>query len=335
MPTANRPARLAALARTYAQLGALTEYQWSSGASRLQGPRLALCRAAAGAKSEIARQRCAARAFVRALVGRHDLALADLDAASRLAEETKDATPAPSWLPVIDAYLKSDRKRLATSDGPHARLAALLDMMLVEYPHRTRVMVRAAHDLAARDADCMLAYDAICQNGQLGELHVATVAGPEVFTKIFPEKLEVAGFAARDGQRAVGPGPRRAGLGRRPSPVRDVPATTRASRRGAFWRIWPARPASCRPSAGWTSWRTCGTCRRSTPSKSSGRSSRGTASTLCLAIHCPPSPGGRPGADRDGRVASTWPRWSRPSDRLIDALRDQALPPGTTPGVRR
>ena len=183
------PSRLAALARTYAQLGALTEYQWSS-AHRVFKARALLYAERLLARSPRSPFALRSRAFVRALVGRHDLALADLDAAGRLAEETKDATPAPSWLPVIDAYLKSDRKRLATSDGPHARLAALLGMMLVEYPHRTRVMVRAAHDLAARDADCMLAYDAICQNGQLGELHVATVAGPEAFTKIFPEKLK-------------------------------------------------------------------------------------------------------------------------------------------------
>ena len=148
------------------------------------------------------------------MVGRHDQALADLDAASRLAEETKDATAAPSWLPVIDAYLKADRKRLASVKGRHARLAALLSMMTIEFPHRTRVIAQAARDLVSltierdlpavqtrgiaqvardlpkRDADCALAWDAICQNGQLGELHVATVAGPEVFTKLFPAKLK-------------------------------------------------------------------------------------------------------------------------------------------------
>ena len=63
-------------------------------------------------------------------------------------------------------------------------------MMTIEYPRRTRVMVQAAGDLANCDADCTLAFDAICQNGQLGELHVATVAGPDVFTKLFPSKLK-------------------------------------------------------------------------------------------------------------------------------------------------
>jgi uncharacterized protein HemY len=183
------PARLAALARAYAQLGALTEYQWSP-AHRAFKARALLYAERLMARSPRSPTALRTRAFVRALVGRHDQALADLDAASRLAAEAKDATPAPSWLPVIEAYLKSDRKRLAAQDGPHARLAALLNLMIVEYPHRTRVAAQASRDLAGRDADCCLAYDAICRNGQLGELHVATVAGPQVFSKLFPEKLK-------------------------------------------------------------------------------------------------------------------------------------------------
>jgi tetratricopeptide (TPR) repeat protein len=183
------PTRLAALARAYAQLGALTEYQWSP-AHRVFKARALIYAERLLARSPRSPAALRSRAIVWALVGRHDQALADLDAADRLAKVTNDPTPAPSWLPVIDAYLKSDRKRLATADGPHAKLAALLGMMTVEYPHRTRVMAKAARDLADRDADCCLAYDAICQNGQLGELHIATVAGPEAFAKFFPAKLK-------------------------------------------------------------------------------------------------------------------------------------------------
>ena len=36
---------------------------------------------------------------------------------------------------MIDAYLKADRKRLAAiKDGPPAKLASLLSLMIVEYP---------------------------------------------------------------------------------------------------------------------------------------------------------------------------------------------------------
>ena len=39
------------------------------------------------------------------------------------------------------------------------------------------------------DADCYRAYDTICQNGDLGDLHMATVTGPLAFTKLFQLKL--------------------------------------------------------------------------------------------------------------------------------------------------
>ena len=80
------PARLAALARAYAQLGVLTEYQWSP-AHRVFKARALLYAERldrAGPRSPAPALR--SRAFVRALVGRHDLALADLDEANKLDE---------------------------------------------------------------------------------------------------------------------------------------------------------------------------------------------------------------------------------------------------------
>ena len=250
------PGRLAALARALRAARHADRVPVEPGASRFQGPRVALCRAAAGAEPEIPRRAAqpgpSSGPWSAATTWRWPTSTRP----SRLAEETKDATPAPSWLPVIDAYLKSDRKRLATPDGPHARLAALLGMMLVEYPHRTRVMVQAAQRPGG--SRCRLhacAYDAICQNGQLGELHVATVAGPAVFTKTLPEKLKSLDSLPATVKQPLdrnrdepdaGRGPRHGGR----------PARMRGSCRGASWRTWPARPASCRPIAGCTSWRT-------------------------------------------------------------------------------
>jgi hypothetical protein len=89
------PSRLAALARTYAQLGALTEYQWSS-AHRVFKARTLLLAQRLLARSPRSPFALRSRAFVRALVGRHDQALADLVAAGRLAEATKDRCWAPS-----------------------------------------------------------------------------------------------------------------------------------------------------------------------------------------------------------------------------------------------
>ncbi len=182
-------ARLAALARAYAQLGTLTEYQWSP-AHRVFKARALLYAQRLAARNPSSAAALRGRGFVWALVGRHDLALADLEAANRMAGESKDASQAPSWLPVIDAYLKADREQLAKTEGRHSRLAALLGMMSIQYPRRTRLLATTAVDLAKHNPDCTLAYDAIFQNGQLGELHVSTVAGPEAFTKLFPDRLK-------------------------------------------------------------------------------------------------------------------------------------------------
>jgi tetratricopeptide (TPR) repeat protein len=183
------PARLAALARAYAQLGVLTEYQWSP-AHRAFKARALLYAERLLAQDPGSSWALRNRAFVRALVGLHYVALDDLAEANKRDKAAKDASPAPSWLPVIEAYLKNDRKRLEIKGGPHAKLAALLSMLAVEYPAETRVLVQAARDVVGVDADCNRAYDAICENGRLGDLHIATVVGPDTFTKLFPTKLK-------------------------------------------------------------------------------------------------------------------------------------------------
>ena len=191
------PARLAVLARAYAQLGVLTEFHWHP------AHRIFKARALLYAERLVARpgQRNPAegletRAFVRALVGRHDLALADLDAATQAAKGAS-APPAPGASSVapalrllIDAYLKGDRSRLAIKNRPEDRLASLLTLMAVEYPPRTRLLIESARAVLELDADCYRAYDAICQNGDLGDLHMATESGPVAFSKLLPVKLK-------------------------------------------------------------------------------------------------------------------------------------------------
>ncbi len=132
------------------------------------------------------------RAFVLALVGRHDLALADPDAATRTAKGA--STPAESGAsaltpPVrllIDADMKADRSLLAIKNRAEDRLASLLAVMAVEYPPRTRLLIESARAVIKLDADCYRAYDAICQNGDLGDLHMATENGPLAFTELSP-----------------------------------------------------------------------------------------------------------------------------------------------------
>ncbi len=190
------PARLSALARAYAQLGLLTEYQWSP-AHRAFKARAMLYAHRLRARQPDSPFAVRTLAFVLAMIGRPYNARLVLDRAEKLDTQAKTAgkspAPAPSWLPVVEAYLKADRDGLTIKDGPHAKLAALLRMLTLEYPRGTRVFVQTARSILSFDADCQRAYDAICAQGQLGDLHSATVLGPEAFTKLFPVKLKSIG----------------------------------------------------------------------------------------------------------------------------------------------
>ncbi len=190
------PARLSALARAYAQLGLLTEYQWSP-AHRAFKARALLYAHRLRARQPDSPFAVRTLAFVLAMIGRPYNARLVLDRAEGLDTQVKTAgkppVPMPSWLPVVEAYLKADRDGLTIKDGPHTKLAALLRMLTLEYPRGTRVFVQSARSILSIDADCQRAYDAICAQGQLGDLHAATLLGPDAFTKLFPVKMRSIG----------------------------------------------------------------------------------------------------------------------------------------------
>lgn len=184
------PERLGALARGYAQLGALSGHQWSA-AHRAFDARALLYAERLTAREPKSAQALRDRAFVRAMIGYDYLAIADLDDARKLDE----AADPPDWVDVIDARLKFDVKRLAEHKGPHARLAAYLKMVALEFPRDTRAGVNAAKAVLAVAPDCDRAYDVICENGNLGDQHQMTVVAPAVFEKLFPAKLKTLGDA--------------------------------------------------------------------------------------------------------------------------------------------
>ena len=198
--------------------------------------------------------------------------------------------------------------------------------MAVEYPAGDPPAVQAARDVLGADADCYRAYDVICESGQLGDLHVATVAGPGGVHEALPGQAEVA--AGRCPRRSARSSTRGATSWALSTALAKAgrPARTRASRRGACWPTWPARPASCRSSAGWTSWRNKWPCRSTTTGPTSARSSPSTATGPTSTRW--PCPRARP------RVVSgafadrwTWPTWSLRA-AMIHALRALRGPAG-------
>ncbi len=102
----------------------------------------------------------------------------------------KAAVGAPAWVSLLDASVANDRERLKVKDGArHARLAALLRLMSVEFPSHTALALGAARDVVSVEPDCFLACDTMCRVGGVSNLHGATAAGPEALAQLFTAKL--------------------------------------------------------------------------------------------------------------------------------------------------
>jgi tetratricopeptide (TPR) repeat protein len=187
------PARLGALARGYAQLGVLSEFHWHPAHKAFKA------RALLYAERLVAREPNSPwsywhRALVRALAGMPRFAKADLEEARKHVDAGKVSGDAPPWLPLIDAFVANDHERLKVKDGSrHARLAALLRLMTVEFPSHTALALGVAQDVISAEPDCFRAYDALCRVGGVSNLHGATTAGPEALARNLPAKVgEVA-----------------------------------------------------------------------------------------------------------------------------------------------
>lgn len=181
------PARLEALARGYAQLGALSIHHWSA-AHRAFEARSLLYAERLIAKDRGSPRGLRVRAFAEALAGVHDAAIRDLEAAAR----TGGAEPPPPWVEVIGAYVHYQLPKLSAIKPPHDRLAALLRMTALEFPGGSRQLIHAAQDVIRLDPDCPRAFDVISANGGLGDLHKATVLGPQSFREFLRAKLASA-----------------------------------------------------------------------------------------------------------------------------------------------
>ncbi len=128
----------------------------------------------------------------------------DLDEARKHVAAGKADANAPAWEPIIDAFVANDRERLSIKDGLHARLAALLRLMLVEYPSHSALALAAAGDAISAEPDCFRAYDALCRVGGVSNLHGATTAGPEALARVFPTKLAAADAIPVGVREAIG-----------------------------------------------------------------------------------------------------------------------------------
>ena len=180
------PARVGGLVRGYALLGLLTEHHWHP------AHKVFKARALLYARRLVARDPKGShglwhRAYAEALIGRHKEAQADITSARERAKA--ESRPNPAWADLIEAYAGYDITRMNVNPGPLSSLAALLRLMVVEYPVLQDLTLLAAREVLALAPDCYRAHDAMCHVGGISNLHQATTAGPEILARTLPEKL--------------------------------------------------------------------------------------------------------------------------------------------------
>lgn len=172
--------RLSALSRGYAHLGSLTEYYCSpahkvfKARALLYAERLVAC----SGHSRFALQN---RAYVRALVGLHSDALADLSASRADGADGAEAEPVadpPPWCEVIEAYCRFDRpdlERLAR-DKRRRALCNYLRLLAAENVEYATVVLDAAQRVLRDNPACLRAVDAMARGSSLGIKRVAAGA---------------------------------------------------------------------------------------------------------------------------------------------------------------
>ena len=194
-------ALVGALARGYANLGLLTEYQWGAAPTAFQARGLvyAIRLRVLNPKSPVGLWHCM---YAHALAGFHVRALVDQAAA---AKRMTDAAP-PAWLKPIAAYIRFDADGLAemrkTDDSP---LVRLLQFLVAEEPRVPLATLKAAEDILKAEPECYRVHDTVCRVGGVGNLRAATTAWLETYGRAMPGRLkEMPGLpkAARDAVEA-------------------------------------------------------------------------------------------------------------------------------------
>ncbi len=184
------PDRLGALARGYANLGALTDFHWSGGAKAFKA------RALLAAQRMVARDPKSPgplwhRAYARALIGFHKDALGDLDSAARLAQAGAAGDRVPPWVALVDPLCRFQTGKLAAArSGPDKQLALFLAYLTAEWPTAGSThTLNLGRDLLQTNPECYRVYDSLCRFIGVSNGHWSTSAGLMAFTEAIPGRL--------------------------------------------------------------------------------------------------------------------------------------------------
>jgi tetratricopeptide (TPR) repeat protein len=191
------PGRLGALARGYANLGALTDFHWSGGAKAFKARALLVAQrmVARGPKSPGPLWH---RAYARALIGYHKDALGDLDSAAKLAGPGAANDGVPTWVALVDPLCRFQTGKLAAArSGPDKQLALFLAYLTAEWPTAgsTRT-INLGRDLLQTNPECYRVYDSLSRFIGVSNGQWSTSAGLTAFTEAIPGRLgELPGLA--------------------------------------------------------------------------------------------------------------------------------------------
>lgn len=170
------PERLSVLTRAYANLGSLTEYLWNP-SHKVFKARALLYAERLTDRSEDSRWALAHRAYARAFAGRHQSALADIEAIrSTKTERSKNNRPLPDWVDLIDAYCayKPDVLDKAVKNENTKHLAIYLSSLLADPVGNEKQMLAITERLLELEPACCRAMDRLCEVNSLGIRRMVT-----------------------------------------------------------------------------------------------------------------------------------------------------------------
>ncbi len=159
------PELLAALCVGYANLGSVTEYHLSAAHKAYSA------RALVYAERLLRNNKKSSwglwhRAYARALVGLHQLALADVLSAKELREASAGSLPLPFWTGALESFCQGRLPQMVkeATSPKQARLAAYLNLVAVLYSQRADWIVSAASEVIEKAPGCLRGWDAPRRN---------------------------------------------------------------------------------------------------------------------------------------------------------------------------
>lgn len=179
------PERLAGLARGYANLGVLSERQWSVAHKVFKARALLYAERLVALAEPESGFAMGHRAYARALAGLHAHVLPELDRAT-------EVSPLPGWARLIRAYVQGERPLL--EDGESARkmpaLSKLLAFLLVEDSRGQALAARLGAAIVAAEPGCLRVQDVLATIGSVSSRDAATAAAWKVVDETLAARIE-------------------------------------------------------------------------------------------------------------------------------------------------